>query len=115
MTPRSPQCSALEAPRGGRVQRRASERDPTPKLAWRAGALWVAGILGVVGMIAHQHLTDRRETAARQARYASLLAQDVWDLDAETAARAVRVIADAECYTQVSIVLPDGRAFVRHE
>jgi two-component system cell cycle sensor histidine kinase/response regulator CckA len=97
------------------MQRPGSEPRLTPHLRWRAWALWAVGILAATGMITHQVLRDRAETAARQARHASLLAHDVWDFDVENAAHAARVIAEAEHYTHISIDLPDGQSFVRHD
>jgi signal transduction histidine kinase len=97
------------------VQRHVGEHVPSRHFGWRVSALWVAGILAGGALIGHQALTDRNEVVARHDRYAALLAQDVWDFDADTAAQAVRVLADAESYQRVSVVLPDGREFVRYE
>ncbi len=96
------------------MQRPRSEHAPSRHFGWRTWVLWLAGSLAAAALISQQHLTDQAEVSSRHGRYAALLAQDVWDLDSETAAHAVRVLADAEHYQQVSVVLPDGREFVRY-
>jgi len=60
---------------------------------------------------ATQHAHDQAQEAARNEHYAELLAQDVWDLDRDSAARTVQLIADSEQYEEVSVALVDGTEF----
>jgi signal transduction histidine kinase len=83
-----------------------------PSFRLRTWLLWGLGLVAVALLIGKQHIDAGAEEAERNARYATLLAHDVWNLDAENAARTVRVIADAEQYETVSVVLADGEPFV---
>ncbi len=80
---------------------------------WRTWVLWVLGLCAIALWIGRQYAHARVEESARNQRYAMLLAQDLWNFDAENAARTVRVIADAEQYEMVSVVLADGDLFVQ--
>jgi signal transduction histidine kinase/ActR/RegA family two-component response regulator len=75
--------------------------------------LWLLGLCAIALWVGRQVHHARAEETERNERYATLLAQDVWNFDAENAARAVRVIADAEQYEMVTVVLADGERFVQ--
>jgi signal transduction histidine kinase/CheY-like chemotaxis protein len=94
---------------------RAITRSGSPwprRWRWRTWLLWALGLCAIAIWIGRHYVHARMEETKRNERYATLLAQDVWNFDAENAARTVRVIADAEQYKMVSVVLTDGDLFV---
>lgn len=77
-------------------------------LAW---GLWTMVALFTAVSIAHQEQAAIRRRADRLTRYAHMLAQDLWDLDEESAQRILQVLANAERCETLTIKLSDGTPF----